>query len=120
MIAQVQMLAASRPSMTIFTTASAWINNAAGDSVSAPCMTIVLSTLLPSQGFEDGDPFARLTSWSTFRPDEGRRYLGVGDDLFATHDSLLNGAGGGANLGHPADHQQGVVEPRRATIADRE
>src|SRR4051794_40338518 len=120
MIAQVHTLAASRPSMTIFTTASAWMNNAAGDSVSAPCMTIVLSTLLPSQGFEDGDPFARLTFRPAVRPDEGRGHLGIGDHLIAAHDSLMNGAGGGADFGHLAKHQQRIVEPRRPAVADRQ
>ena len=35
MIAQVQMLASSRPTITTFTTTSAWRNSATGDSVAA-------------------------------------------------------------------------------------
>src|SRR5687767_14978715 len=100
MIAQVQTLASSSPTITPLTTISACRNSESGDSI-APLVVIVnpsMPSIFPFKPFENLDPGARLPPGPSIRSEEGRGDVRFGHYLQVAHDCLMNDAGCGANL----------------------
>ena len=101
MIVQVQMLAASRPIITAFTTMSAWRKRAMGESAEVDAETAIsciINSIRPFsisrlfQALECLDPVAGLTLRTAVRADQGDRDIGFDQCFGPAHDSLMNDA----------------------------
>src|SRR4051812_25490345 len=93
MIVQVHKLASKRPSMTIFTTMSAWRKSASGEIAAVPVVTVKpLSTSRSASccGPVGLDPMRGLAPGPALRRYERDRQAAFGKHLLIAHDSLMN------------------------------
>src|SRR3546814_6689095 len=105
--------------MTSLTTMSACMNSASGDSVSAPFSTTSppMSGSLP-QLLKCFHPASRLAFRSSVARQQNRGHGRVRQQIAIPFDPLPDHRRRRANLDHPASHQQRVVQPCGAHVAD--
>src|SRR2546428_3811595 len=121
MIPQVMMLASSRPTITIFTTMSAWRNKVMGDMSDVGGLVIFLfAQLCFPDLLELLQPGFRLALGPAVRRKKGDRHRRLGEHFRTAHDCLMNDAVGGAQRTHLAQEQQIIVEPRWRPVFDRD